>query len=210
MSQRIFQLKHSSVFIPGAICERPLHPWMSSRSSASAQPSSSGATPGTGRVRSANSTVHHQSLSQGVRHNFRKVNVVAASHVHNRRPIQASEPEERYNTVATPPNSSWTSRHFYQNAGSQLRAPPVALVLIFNDGLVQKCEDQGSPGVHPIRCVFAMPALVGSKPVLTSHVPAPRGHEVDHTHCPAGVQEAGLEQRSSGAFHCRSVCPLSF
>ena len=83
-------------------------------------------------------------------------------------------------------------------------------IYIFNDGLVQMCEDQGSPGAHPIRCIFAMPALLGSKPVSTSHVPVPHGHEVDHTHCPPGVREAGLEQRSSGAFHCRSVCPLSF
>ena len=94
--------------------------------------------------------------------------------------------------------------------GVRLRAPSVALFLIFNDRLVQMCKDQGSPGIHSIRCVFAMPALVGSKPVSTSHVPVPHGHEVHHTHCAPGVREAGLEQRSSGAFHCRSVCPLSF
>ena len=144
---RVFLLEHTSVLIPGAICEdhvildvlvlfrkRPtvllsgnFRNWKSAIS---------------------DSIVHHQSLPQGVGHNLRKVDVDAASHVHNRRPIQASEPEE---SNALDPSS------LPPRCKESASSATVALFLIFNDGFVQMCEDQGPPRVHPIRRVFAVP-----------------------------------------------------
>ena len=107
----IFLLEHSSVFVPGAICEGHVILMSSCSSAESSNRPPQRATSGSWKSPISNSTVHHQSLPQGVGHNLRKIDVDAASHVHNRRPIRASEPEERHNAVAAPPNSSRTHRH---------------------------------------------------------------------------------------------------